>query len=131
MASITDVKLTISHDHRKKTAAPKVTCKVNFNTLELCMMKNCTKGRFYKLKCQLWGDDPFSDDFLFTYSTVFYFPDGNPTATESRSFSVVLGEGVLDEDWLGKDEIYGKVILQNLFSGTVISKKSNVVSHSF
>ena len=131
MASITDVKLSISHDHKKKLVEPIVKCKIRFSDLELCMMKNCSKGRFFKLKCQLWGDDPFSDDFLYTYSTVYYFPDGNPTSPESRTFKVVLGEGVLDEDWLGKDEIYGKLILQNLFSGTVISRKSNVVSHSF
>lgn len=131
MATITNVKLSISHDHRKKTAEPVVKCKINFTALELCMMKNCSKGRFFKLKCQLWGDDPFSDDYLFTYSNVYYFPDGTPSLSESRTFKAVVGEGLLDEDWIGKDEIYAKLILQNLFSGTSITKKSNVVSHAF
>jgi len=131
MATITDVNLSISHDHRKKTAKPVVTCKVNFTTLEHCMMKNCKEARFFKLKCQLWGDDPFSDDYLYTYGTVYYFPDNSPSAHENRSFSVTLGEGVLDEDWLGRDEIYAKLILQNLFAGTTIYKKSNTVKHHF
>jgi hypothetical protein len=69
------------------------------------------------LKCQLWGSDyPDPDDFLFTYSNVFYFPDANPAATEKRTFDVVLGEGVLG---LGRfpgpqDEAYSLLRLTNL-----------------
>ena len=50
--------------------------------------------------------------------------------SETRTFEVVLGEGVLDEDW-GQDEVYGKLILTNLFSLVPVIKKSNVVHHSF
>ena len=57
-------------------------------------------------------------------------PDGNPTATEARTFTVVLGEGVLDEDW-GQDEVFGKLLLTNLGSLVQVTKKTNTISHSF
>lgn len=133
MATITNAVLSIAHDHNKKTANVTVRCNVNFTALELCQMKTC-QGRWFKLKCQLWGKDggifTGGDDFLFTFGTLFFFPDASPTSPESRSFNVVLGEGVLDED-LGQDEIYGKLILSNLNTLVTIIKKTNVVSHSF
>ncbi len=64
------------------------------------------------------------------YSNVFFFPDPSPTATETRTFDVLLGEGVLDEDW-GEDEIYGLLRLVNLSSLVEVKKKTNTVSHSF
>lgn len=130
MASITDAKLEIVHDHRKKTAHCVVTCKVNFTGLELCLMKGCPDQKMFKLKCQLWADDPWEDDWLYTYTTVYYFPDPTPTSAESRKFEVTVGEGLLDEDW-GTDEVYGKLILQNLFASTKIEKNTNAVSHRF
>lgn len=133
MATITDRKLTIAHDHEKKTATVTVRCKVNFTKLELCQMKNCSEARLFKLKCQLWGEDSglnFGDDFLYTFNDVYYFPDATPAATESRTFSVVVGEGLLDEDW-GQDEIYAKLILTNLSTLVAVKKNTNTVSHSF
>ena len=133
MATITNATLALAHDHRKKTVKATVTCKVNFTALELCQMKNCSGIRLFKLKCQLWGEDSGltgADDFLFTYSDVFFFPDTTPTATESRTFDVLLGEGVLDEDW-GQDEVYGLLKLVNLYSMIEVKKKTNTVSHSF
>ena len=133
MAKITSASLSISHDHEKKLVTPVVRCKVEFTGLELCQMKACPRERFFKLKCQLWGEDSFltgADDFLWTYTNVFYFPDSSPTATEERSFTVTLGEGVLDEDW-GEDDVYAKLILQNLLTGGSGTKKTNVVHHSF
>lgn len=133
MATITDAKLVLEHDHRKKTVKATVSCKVNFTALELCQMKACPGTRYFKLKCQLWGADSGltgADDFLFTYSNVFFFPDPTPAATESRTFEVLLGEGVLDEDW-GEDEIYGLLRLVNLVSLVELKKKTNTVSHHF
>jgi hypothetical protein len=133
MSTITNAKLALTHDHTKKTVRAVVTCNVNFTALELCQMRTCPQTRFFKLKCQLWGEDSFltgADDFLFTYSNVFFFPDPTPTATESRTFDVLLGEGVLDEDW-GQDEVYGRLKLINLSTLVEIKKKTNTVSHSF
>lgn len=133
MATITDRKLALTHDHNKKTVRAVVSCKVNFTELELCQMKICPGARLFKLKCQLWGEDSgltFGDDFLFTYSDVFFFPDPTPAAIESRTFTVLLGEGVLDEDW-GQDEVYGLLMLTNLSTLVQVKKKTNTVSHSF
>jgi hypothetical protein len=133
MATITNRKLTLRHDHKKKTVLATVTCDVNFTALELCQMKTCPESRLFKLKCQLWGADSGltgADDFLFTYSNVYFFPDATPTGTESRTFEVLLGEGVLDEDW-GEDEVYGLLRLVNLSTLVEIRKKTNTVSHHF
>jgi len=133
MATITNATLNLTHDHKKKTVRAVAKCNVNFTALEQCQMKNCPGIRLFKLKCQLWGADSGltgADDFLFTYSDVFFFPDPTPTATESRTFDVVLGEGVLDEDW-GEDEVYALFKLVNLYTLVQVSKKSNTVSHSF
>jgi hypothetical protein len=133
MASITDAKLSIRHDHPKKLAYVTVTCKVNFTGMEMCLMEACPRQRMFKLKCQLWGADSFltgGDDHLWTFINVYYFPDPTPTTPEDRKFEVTLGEGVLDEDW-GTDEVYGKLILQNLFTLVKIEKKTNQVSHNF
>jgi len=133
MATLTNRKLTLRHDHTKKTVLATVTCDVNFTELELCHMKTCPGARLFKLKCQLWGEDSGltgADDLLFTYSNVFFFPDTTPTATENRKFEVLLGEGVLDEDW-GQDEVYGLLKLVNLSTLVEVKKKTNTVSHSF
>jgi len=133
MATITNAQLTIAHDHTKKTAHTVVKCTVNFTALELCQMKNCREAKHFKLKCQLWGEDSGltgADDFLYTYTNVYYFPDTTPTGSESRTFDVVLGEGVLDEDW-GEDEVYGKLVLQNLATLVQTTKKTNTVHHHF
>ena len=133
MATITNAKLVLTHDHRKRTVQAVVTCNVNFTALEQCQMKTCPETRFFKLKCQLWGADSWltgADDFLFTYANAFFFPDPTPTATETRKFDVLLGEGVLDEDW-GQDEVYGLLKLVNLSTLVQVTKKTNTVSHSF
>jgi len=134
MATITDRKLTLTHDHTKKTVRAVVTCKVNFTALERFQMNGAPQGSFFKLKCQLWGADSGlfgDDDFLFTYPEVFFFPDPTPAATESRTFTVLLGEGVLDED-AGQDEVYGLLRLTNLSNPLLsVKKKTNEVSHSF
>jgi hypothetical protein len=133
MATITNANVSLAHDKTKKTVESVVRCTVNFTAVELCQMKNCKDGRWFKLKCQLWGADSGltgADDFLYTYDTVYYFPDATPAASESRSFEVVLGEGVLDEDW-GEDEVYGKLILTNLSTLVQVTKKTNTVHHSF
>jgi hypothetical protein len=96
-------------------------------------MKHCSEAKLFKLKCQLWGADSGltgADDFLYTYSSVFYFPDPTPAGSENRTFDVVLGEGVLDEDW-GEDEVFAKFRLVNLSSLVEIRKNSNTVSHHF
>lgn len=132
MASITDAKLTITHDHGKKTARPDVKCNVNFTALELCLMETCEE-KMFKVKCQLWGADSGlagADDYLWTYPHVHYIPHPAPTSPVSLEYDATVGEGLLDEDW-GTDEVYGKLILYNLFTNVTFQKNTNQVSHSF
>lgn len=146
MASITNAKLTLTHDHKRKTVTAVVTCEVNFSVLELCIMKNCPSARLFRLKCELRGSDvrgfgawsPTSPDFpaqvgaLWTYTKVYFYPDASPIAVERPTFdSGVLGEGVLDEDLRGEDDVYGLLRLTNYLSGGQITKKTNTVHHSF
>jgi hypothetical protein len=53
MATITNAKLSIRHDHQRKLAQATVSCDVNFTALELWQMRACREARHFKLKCQL------------------------------------------------------------------------------
>mgnify|MGYP005858793099 CR=1 FL=1 len=140
MATITNANLTLEHNHTRKTVRAKVTCNVNFSAIEMCQMKSCPEGRWFKLTCQLWGEDAGlegwlggGDDLLFTYPDVFYFPDQNPTTPESRTFDITLGEGVLNEDlfWWEQDGIYGLLTLVNLYTSVTARGRTNTVKHHF
>jgi hypothetical protein len=134
MATITAQRLAIAHNVVNRTARCTVTGTINFTQLERFLM---AQGLRFKLKAELWGDDSGltgSDDKLFTYTPAKYFPDANPAPNENVTFDVTLGEGVLDEDgFLGGyvDEVYGKLVLTNLYTSVTVSKSTNVVSHSF
>lgn len=133
MANITDAKLHIHHDHGKNTAKPHVTCNVHFTGTELCLMKACPEQKMFKLKCQLWGADSGftgADDYLYTYSHIHYIPHPAPVSPVSLAFEATVGEGLLDEDW-GTDEVYGKLILYNLFTFVQFKRNTNTVSHNF
>jgi len=97
-------------------------------------MRNCSQVPLFKLRGELWGDDSglvsSPPDHLFTYTDVFYFPDATPNATESRTFDVTVGTSLLDED-LGTDEIFGRLKLSNLYTGTEVLARTNVVSGRF
>lgn len=97
-------------------------------------MTGAPSGSFFKLKCKLrsgvGGVFDFGEDDLFTYSNIYYFPDATSAASESRTFDVSLGEGVLDED-IGTDEVYAQFMLVNMSTGNGVNKNSNTVSHEF
>ncbi len=142
MATITNAKLSIEHDHAKRLAHVTVTCTVNFTAFELCQMKTCPEVKLFRLKCQLWSLDKTIFEIIFgsgnrnlyTLSDVFYFPDPTPTLSENRTFKVTVGEGLLDEDgWEGGyvDEIYGKLNLYNLYTRNQVTRNTNVVAHRF
>jgi hypothetical protein len=138
MATLTNLQLhPFDHDRTKKTVRCIVTANVNFDQLEIFLMQ---QGLRFKLKCELWGSDSGfdEDNKLFTYSPVKYYPDPTPTSTEQARFDVTLGEGVLDEDSSSipgqggsVDEVYGYLILTNLYTNAKITKSTNERSHSF
>lgn len=133
MATITNASLSLAHDHKRRVVEAVVKCNINFSSVELCQMKTCP-GRYFKAKCELWKDDPWyagGDASLYTFNRVYYFPDPTPSATESISFKETLGEGLLDEDVFGEDEIFGLIRLTNLSTLFEIKRKTNTVSHHF
>jgi len=132
MATITKPSLDISLPTKEQTRKVTVTCNINFTQVELCQMKACP-GRWFKLKCQLWGDDILfngPNDHLYTFSEARYFPDATSTGVEKVQFTANVGEGLLDED-LGTDEVYAKLILTNLNTLVTVVKRSKVWSQSF
>ncbi len=134
MATITNANLSLKRDAIKKLVSVKLTAKINFTELELCMMKTCKDSRLFKVKGQLWGEDSIfftgNDDFLYTFPNTIPFPDSTPNSTEVVTFETTVGENLLDEDW-GRDEVYGKILLYNNLANTVLQKKSNVVTGWF
>ena len=129
MASISNPRLDIKHDHAKKTARVLITANLNFTEYEMAQIR---QGLRFKLQTKLWGADSGfngSDDVLYTL-TPKYYPDSTPNATEKVSFDVTLGEGVLDEDW-GTDEVYARLTLVNLYTQVAVTRKTNQVSHDF
>ena len=130
MPSLTDRKLTITHQHPTKTAKVTARCDVNFNAAEVALMKTAPTAKWYKLKCKLKGDDPIWDDNVYNMPTVHYFPNGTSNSLYNNvTFEATVGEGLLNED-IGEDEIYAEFTLTPLAAGNATGK-SNVVSHSF
>lgn len=129
MAKISDAALTITQN-ANGTSRAVVRCKVTFTLYEMNQMK---AGLRLRLKAELWGDDAWAlggDDKVYTYTPIKYFPDAAPTTTETITFDTILGEGVLDED-IGRDEIYGRLTLVNLYTMVTASAKTNTINRHF
>ncbi len=94
-------------------------------------MRTCTEIPLFKLRVGLWGDDPIWDDNLVISTDVRTFPDGSPTSTSHAVFEMNLKPSTLDEDWDGRDELYGKLTLQDLARGVSIVRNTNTVKRSF
>ena len=80
----------------------------------------------YRVRLDLWGDDQWDDDHQYgpVYTTYRFAP------THYDVLFCVDGS-TLDEDW-GEDEIYAKVLFQDLATGrNVEAATSNVVDDHF
>lgn len=126
MAALSVADLSIANIPQTKTARCTAKVKVTFTSYELEEMK---QGLHFRLDCSLYGDDPIWDDHLYHYASKF-FPDASPVNPENPVFDVVLGTSLLDED-LGRDEIYAKFRLRNLYTGRQVAAKSNTIRRSF
>ena len=132
MALLAAANLAINVSGATKTARCIVTCRAMFTAFEL---KEMQEGLKFVMHCNLWGEDLGignwldPDDFIFSYASKF-FPDANPTASETATFDATLGTSLLDEDW-GTDEVYGLVMLKNLFTNVTIKRKTNVIVRAF
>ena len=126
MAALSVANLSITDIPQTKTARCTAKVKITFTSYEMEEMK---QGLRFRLDCSLYGDDPVWDDHLFHYASKF-FPDASPANPENPVFDAVLGTSLLDEDF-GRDEIYAKFRLRNLYTGSLVTAKSNVVHRSF
>ena len=129
MAKISDASLSITQNS-DGTSTPVVKCKITFTPYERTQMMT---GLRFRLRCELWGDDAWlfgGDDKLYTYIPLKYFPDATPALVENVTFTATIPEGVLDED-IGRDEIYSRLTLTNLYTMVSSTTKTNTVYHSF
>lgn len=132
MATISKAKINIKVDLPSKTAEVTSTCEVRFSTLEMFLMRN---GLRFKLATKVWGEDLGqgnwldSDDFLFSYETLF-FPDANPSSIEVVKLVKKVPLSLLNED-SGSDEVYAQFILTNLENSGAVKAKSNVIQHQY
>jgi hypothetical protein len=132
MATITSAKLEIGSNASTGTSNCVVTCRVTFTKYEQNEMK---EGLKFALHCALWGEDNGlgalinPDDFIFSYASKHY-PDATPSSPEVATFTATLGTNLLNEDF-GTDEVYGRLRLKNLYTGNVVTAKTNVIKRSF
>jgi len=127
MARIDSPRLAIAVDSSAKTARCEVTCKVYFTAYE---MREMREGLNFRLDCSLWEEDVIThDDYLYSYGSKF-FPDASPTSPESATFSAVLGLSLLNQEW-GRDEIYARLALKNLYTRVTVTANTNVVKRNF
>ena len=137
MASIVNPQLMIIPDDDTQTANVKVSCKVQFTEEEMQVIAENPERKYFKLFCLLKGKDfgkvAFwdSDDWIYSYPTIV-FPDDTPTQEEVAVFDATLGYSLLNEDVIGIDEIYAKIMLTGFrpFSDSV-SARTDVVAYEF
>jgi hypothetical protein len=83
---------------------------------------------YYKLRCNIRGEDPIFDDALFTMPNIYEFSNHNyPT---SAYWQHDVDRSYLNEDW-GTDEVYAKIILMNLTQHFTNVRKTNVIKREF
>lgn len=137
MASISNPQLMIIPDDDTRTAVVKVSCKVHFTDQEMQVITQNAERKYFKLFCLLKGKDfgkvAFwdSDDWIYSYPTIV-FPDDTPTTEEIAVFEATLGYSLLNEDVVGADEIYAKLMLTGFrpFSDST-SAMTDVVKYEF
>lgn len=133
MATLTSASIGIGPDPTNvNRSIVKVACKIVFSAYEMSQMKI---GLKFRLDCKLWGEDLGqgnwlnADDFIFSYASKIY-PDATPTATESAVFEASLPNSWLDEDW-GTDEVYGDILLTNLYTNVGVRRRTPNFVHNF
>lgn len=144
MANLTPPNLQIIRDNAKQTARVIVAGSALFTEYEMSQMKI---GLKFRMECRLIGDDAsagsnnnwgdlFTGDFFDRADNVLFvfnpktYPDGTPSSTEKYSFEATVGQSLLNED-RGTDEIVAAVTLINTYTGTRVTRRTNVVKSEF
>jgi hypothetical protein len=130
MAIIENSQLTITTAESAGNYKVTVECDIIYSELEFSQMKSSEKTPLFSLKCSVWGADPIADSNLLTYTDVKYYPAGSPTSNVHAVFETSVSRSTLDED-LGTDEVYAKLILDNLYVHGPVEKRTNTVKRNF
>jgi hypothetical protein len=152
MASIQSAALAItllgpnSSDPKRTNARLVATCKVVFDHIEDCMMRACPDGIWFALEARCFGEDHPLDharDTQLFFIQKREFPGTDPS---SVTFTMDTLADAFNEDRgpslpetltfpltpLGRDEIYVRLTLFNLFSNTVVAEaETNLVMGFF
>jgi hypothetical protein len=129
MAGMVNPVLTLTRDRATKTVRAVATCRINFNEFELRAMQQGTLQ--FRLRAKLFGADsslPNVDGDLFTFTPAKFYPDATPNAVEDATFEETLAEELLDEDYLGTDEVVTTFELMNQPGSKVLRRNSPQVS---
>jgi len=134
-ATVSDAQLTISiPDISKKKGHVKITCKVNFTPYELNEMK---EGLVFDFRCGLYGLDlgGLVEHFISQLGSKHF--TGQLTSPQSISYEKDIAFSLLDEDPPGDwfedslDELVGKCILTNTYTGREYSVRTNQIKYQF
>jgi hypothetical protein len=132
VASLSDARLKITKDRDADTVTATTSVRVNFDDYDKTQM---ALGLKYRVDLSLWGNDPIDwypgssifdqndDDQLWPTEDGKYISQiiTDPSKdVVSRRFTFAQG-GILNED-PGKDTIYVKFELWNLFSNTAVAE---------
>jgi hypothetical protein len=135
MAYLENVRLAIYPDLATQTAKVTARCEVCFSEGEIAIMRRRPEYIYFQIDCRLLGKDfnriDFldSDDWIYTYPTKF-FPAENINQVEPVCLEATLSLGLLNEDVIGTDEIYARLMLKGryCFQDQFVSEETGVVA---
>jgi hypothetical protein len=119
---------TLSNPHLKITLVSgthnvhvEASVEVTFTAFELALMQQFdVKGR---LRCVIRGDDPIFNDNLFSFSVMTVKTNG------PQIFSSTVPRSVLNEDLLGRDEVFARFTLsssESAFPMNATARSANI-----
>lgn len=138
MASIMNARLDMAPNRTTQTVDVAVTCEVHFTEKEVAQMGRKPGLMHFSLYCWLYGHDAAHPKLKGLQDELYAFPsrvlpsDG-PAPVEKVAFEATLSQSLLNEDVVGKDEIYGRLVLRGWigFKGLQESAETDVVSYAF
>lgn len=112
------------------TVDVKVIATVMYSDLERCMARLCRRVTIGYLRCEIFGKDFLTaDDLLFSFVAIPIYVSTSGIA--SYTFFISVPSSFLNENPVGKDKIYAKVILFNDLAIWIESRNSLVIIGHF
>lgn len=105
MATLSNPRLKITLVSGTHNVNVEASVEVTFTAFELAIMQQFNARA--RLRCVIRGDDPIFNDNLFSFSVVSVTHNG------PQIFSSTVRRSVLNEDLLGKDEVFAKFTLSS------------------